>query len=268
MSHFPTNFDEYREPFVGGGGIFFSVPVSKKRWINDKDQNLMSVYFALKHRPEEFISMCKSIEPYFKGEALTFAKPGGKKLYCKRMKKKFDELLNNPDADPALKYFFVNRTVWAGRVNYNLESRLYFSNHNGWNVVKTDLLEKASRCLRDAKITVVDYKHVLRTSGKNCVIYLDPPYVKESQMSTSSRLYLHSFNINDHIELLQEIQDSNHVIILSYEDNELIRDLYSSSDFRIYEFDHTYCGTNSAMSLSQNVSRKKRRAVELIITRR
>ena len=36
--------DEYREPFVGGGSIFFAKKKCKYNWLNDLDSDLMTTY--------------------------------------------------------------------------------------------------------------------------------------------------------------------------------------------------------------------------------
>ena len=55
MQSAPSHYSEYREAFVGGGGIFFDIDHSKARWINDKDEYLIAVYAALRDRPDQFI---------------------------------------------------------------------------------------------------------------------------------------------------------------------------------------------------------------------
>ena len=130
IKYIPENFNEARFPFVGGGGIFWLIDPKKKRWINDIDENLMSVYFALKYRAEYFIKQCKMIKPEEEGEPRISAKENGKteKTYNERLKKMFDYFVDNLDSDPALRYLFINRTNWSGRVNYdpNMASRMYF----------------------------------------------------------------------------------------------------------------------------------------------
>src|SRR3989344_4818915 len=39
--------DEYREPFVGGGSVFFAKPKAKFNWINDIDSDLITTYRAI-----------------------------------------------------------------------------------------------------------------------------------------------------------------------------------------------------------------------------
>src|SRR5690606_537663 len=39
--------DEYREPFVGGGSVFFAKPKVSLNWINDLDDELITTYKAM-----------------------------------------------------------------------------------------------------------------------------------------------------------------------------------------------------------------------------
>ena len=41
LSQAPRDYDEYREPFVGGGSIYFAHDQRKHRWINDIDPDLI-----------------------------------------------------------------------------------------------------------------------------------------------------------------------------------------------------------------------------------
>jgi DNA adenine methylase len=46
-------FDNYYEPFVGGGAVFFSVPANKK-FINDKSSELVHLYMMIAQQNQEF----------------------------------------------------------------------------------------------------------------------------------------------------------------------------------------------------------------------
>lgn len=261
FNKFPKKHAEFREAFVGGGGVFFDV-FTPIRWINDVDPDLISVYLALRDRPEEFIAKCREIEPEKPGEPLTSARPGGKPMYNARLKEHFDRLLADPKADPALKYFFVNRTVWAGRVNYDIESRLYFSNPSGWNILKTNRLEEAAKHLKDVTITVGTYHAILESIGDDVLIYCDPPYYVNTNLDRNSQLYKFGFTKEDHIEFRDAVKACKHKVIISYDDDDegFIRGLFS--DFNIYAENWTYCGTSSA----DGQAKTKKTGKELIIT--
>ena len=176
MAYFPAKYEEFREPMVGGGGIFFSISLNISRWINDIDGNLISLYTSLRDRPIDFISLCRKIKPPCDGEELDSARPGGKKIYSKRLKEFFDKCAADDDIDQALRYFFVHRTVWGGRVNYDIASRMYFSNPNGWNMAHSNRMEEVAKILNGVRITSVSYENLLVEPGNDVLIYLDPPY--------------------------------------------------------------------------------------------
>ena len=240
FDHQPQTVHEYREPFVGGGGVFFSIPSTYVRWINDIHPGLIAVYTALRDRPLEFIKSCRNIAPIKANEPVTSAGPRGGKPLNARLKKVFDDLKFNNNCDQALRYFFINRTVHSGRVNYNIPSRVYYSNPTGWNIVKNDLLEQAAEHLQDVQITCGDYELLLTTPGEHVWLYLDPPYVVNTNLANSSRLYEHNFELDDHERLASVVKKCRHNIMLSYDNCDLIRTLYKG--FNFIEKSWTYCG--------------------------
>ncbi len=244
-------FHEYREAFVGGGGIFFSIPVEKKRWINDKDEHLISVYEALKYNPKAFIDVCEGIPVYDKNS---------RDAEYDRLKSDFNRIAFDDQQDPALRFFFVNRTVFAGRVNYERKSRLYFSKPEGWTKTVLDRLKDAAECLRNVKITTGDYAKLLLEPGDNVWVYCDPPYVKN--LKSTSALYRCDFDMPDHERLAETVAKSPHKVCVSYEDDSdgVVRRLYKG--LRIIENEWTYAGTWSPDGDGVDT---KRRGKELLI---
>lgn len=267
LRYAPKVIEEYREPFVGGGGIFFALDneVPPVRWINDINCDLMAVYLALRDNSDEFISKCRSINPEQSWEDKTYPKAGSSgKQYNARLKAAFDQLIKDRENDPAFSYFFVNRTVWGGRVNYDMPSRLYFSNPSGWNITVTNRLQCAADLLKGTIITCGNYKQLLAQPSEynNVWIYCDPPYVVDTEAISSSKLYKYGFTKQDHIALRDDILDSHHKVCISYDDDPdgMIRELYRG--FYIHELEWTYSGTSS----SKNASKTKKKGKELLIT--
>lgn len=228
---------------VGGGGLFFTIDAAKKRWINDIDSGLMAVYMALRDRPDDFIRKCRQISPQIAGEALVAAK-NGRALYNARLKQYFTAFSDDTTMDQALRWFFIHRTVWGGRVNYDLKSRMYFSNPSGWNIVLTDKLEKTANILQNTDISCTDYEQVMLSAGDDVLIYVDPPYYCNTEQSTGSRLYRHNFEVEDHERLCKVIKECRHKVILSYDNHPKILSLYNG--FNINYESWKYCGRSSA----------------------
>lgn len=247
LSHRPFGVKEYREPFVGGGGIYFAMHDPGVRWINDRHAGLIEVYRALAERPDEFIRLCREVAPALENEAQTQPGPRGTATYPKRLVDVFDRVKLDAECDQAFRYLFVNRTVFAGRVNYDLPSRLYFSNPSGWNVTKPRLLEDAAAHIEGTRITCGDFEPLLAEVGEDVWVYCDPPYAVNTDFSPTSQLYQHGFSRNDHKRFAEAVAKSPHNVCISYDDDPdgFIRELFSDSRFRIVEASWTYCGSTN-----------------------
>lgn len=57
----PAKIDNYYEPFVGGGAVYFSIE-AKKYYINDKSDELISLYEMVKEQNQEFFNKLNAIE--------------------------------------------------------------------------------------------------------------------------------------------------------------------------------------------------------------
>jgi DNA adenine methylase len=137
---------------------------------------------------------------------------------------------------------------------------MYFSVPEGWNIVKTDKLEKAAKILQGTKITCGDYSALLEEPRENVLIYADPPYLVNSKLAKTSQLYKHNFSEQDHVIFAEKIKSCQHKVIISYDDCDFIRDLFGG--FNFYTMDWTYCGTSAA----DGTSKQKRVGKELLIT--
>lgn len=260
LGYIPDNTLEYRECFLGGGGIYFGLSPKRirSRWINDINENLMAVYLALRDRPIAFIDACRAILPPQEGEETISTKTADGKKYNKRLGEVFAKFAEDKEMDQALRYFFINRTVWGGRVTYDpaLKSRMYYSNPEGWNIVtRPNFLESISQHLQDTKITVGSYEKVLKEPGNNVWIYCDPPYLVDTEFAAGSKLYEFGFTKEDHERFAHACSNTEHKICISYDDNGYIRELFKG--WNIYEHSWKYCGTGIS---------KKKTGKELIIT--
>ena len=145
LAHRPPGVREYREPFVGGGGVFFAMTDSPGRvWLNDTSEGLVAVYLALRDRPGEFVARCRAVEPERPDDPLTGPGPCGGRPVNRRLKELFDRVARDAGEDPAFRYFVLNRMGFGGRVNYDLPSRQFFSNPAGWNIVPGPRLGRAA----------------------------------------------------------------------------------------------------------------------------
>ena len=111
-------FDEYREPFIGGGSVFIYLKQlykDKKFWINDLYQNLYYFWKYLQHCPTELIN---NVQLYKDNNI------DGKQLY--------QYLLNNIDTfnekEKAVAFFIFNRITFSRTTESGGFSKQAFEN--------------------------------------------------------------------------------------------------------------------------------------------
>ena len=56
----PKNINNYYEPFIGGGAVYFSLQ-AKKMFINDKSHELIHLYNAIKSQDKKFFNVVNEI---------------------------------------------------------------------------------------------------------------------------------------------------------------------------------------------------------------
>jgi DNA adenine methylase len=168
-------------------------------------------------------------------------KPSGAR-YPFRLVEQFRQLLQNEDADPALRYLFLNRCGWNGRVilNSDWRHRTYFSNPKGWSLTLLGRLADAAQTVADAKITCSDFEWLFDEPGEDVFIFADPPYMADTNFTKSSKLYECGFTLQDHTRLRDCASRCKHKWMISYDDDPVIHDLYK--DFFIHPATWTYMG--------------------------
>lgn len=245
---FPKTLSEYREPFVGGGSIAMTIPTSIPRWINDADDALISVYRVLATRPGKFIADVRALVSDNTDENTNT----------------FNRLLVDESMDVAVRFMFLNRFAYNGRVWLEPEwrYRTHFSEHDGDRFFRTNRLECAARIINGMHITCGDFAPVLRAEGENIFSFVDAPYMLDTLGSYGpSRRYFHGFSLADHERLrdtVASLDPSRHKILMTYDDHPHIRFLYRSSAFKLVPASWRY------MSSSQRGEKKC--GNELLIT--
>ena len=231
-------FDEYREPMVGGGSVFFAVKQrypEKKYWINDKNEELYRFWKVCRDNPRCMVAEIRKWKKEY-GEK----EEDGKRLY----KYLVHDAENLTIEQKAARYFVLNRITFSGLAEtggYSAGSYLYRFTESSINRIYM-----ASKILQGVKITNLDYSEVIQGDGEGVFIFLDPPYISK----TRYKLYgkdgqLHK-NFN-HTEFAKNVEKCKHRWLITYDDDEEVNKLFkfaNGSKGKIYKWVHQY-GTNS-----------------------
>jgi DNA adenine methylase len=226
----PTEFSEYREPFIGGGSVLLAVKQqfndlfsSLNRFtISDLNHDLICFWTSVR---DEVDVLCDAIEGYrdqFKGK--------GRDLY-----NHFSDLQPETDFQKAVRFFIMNRITFSGVMDAGGYSQQAFDKRFTMSSIKR--VREAARMLMDVEIIHSDYAPVLQAAGKDVFIFLDPPYYSATESKLyGKRGYLHtSF---DHQRFADAMRHCQHRWLITYDDSPYIRELFSFA--RIIEWELQY----------------------------
>ncbi|MEN4010654.1 MAG: DNA adenine methylase [Chloroflexota bacterium] len=222
----PRSFEEYREPFVGGGSFFIylrQIYPTLKIWINDLNPEL---YCFWKYAQTDSEKLAKEI------------------LRIKLLRKNGQELFNEltgihgeslSEFERAVRFFVLNRITFSGVVESGGYSQLAFEGRFTESSIRR--VANLQKFLEGVKITNLDYRHIIAYGGKEVFTFLDPPYFK----ATKSRLYgkngvLHTgFN---HDEFASEMKNCNHSWLITYDDSAEIRKNFEFANIYTWELQY------------------------------
>lgn len=229
-------FDEYREPFLGGGSVFLAIKQknpNKKFWINDLYYELYTFWKIAQKTPEALVKKIYELRNKF---------TKGKDLY------KFlnDNLKDFDDLERASAFFIYNRITFSGTSLSGGYSEAAFKGRFTESSIQRVL--SFAPLLQNTKITNFDYEILVKEKGENVFIYLDPPYYS----ATKSALYGKNGELHksfDHERFAKLMQKSPHKWLITYDDCEYIRSLFSFA--HIANWNLTYGMRNVLESSSQ-----------------
>jgi len=213
LPHIPSDFSEFREPFIGGGSIFLAVkhrvPSNRIFRVNDLNQQLMSFWMDIMNDPHSFQQDVISVkEKYSSGKALFLA---------------LSNNANLTETEKRVRYFILNRISFSGLVDAGGYSDESYHKRFTDSIIKN--IPRLGHFLNNAIMTVGDYSPLLKLKGDNVFIFVDPPYSN----NRDSKLYgkkgiLHQ--IFDHERLSYQLYKTNHRWVATYDDTPLIHELY------------------------------------------
>lgn len=211
--------EPYAEVFAGGAGLAIKLLLNNdvsSIVINDYDRAVYSMWDAIVNHGEEMCHFVGSVD-------LTV-----------EVWKKYREVYRNMDNADSLELgkaaFYLNRTNVSGILSGGLIGGVNQTGNYKMDVrfKRKPLQEKiwAIANQRDRiKVTNLDAEDFLGKDkyAEDAFIYLDPPYVKKGP-----GLYKSSFTEEKHRALAKKIADCSAPWVVTYDDNKLIDEIYSS----------------------------------------
>lgn len=227
--YFPKKYNDYYEPFLGGGSVFFNFQ-PKQAYISDLNKTLINLYISIRDNYDKLKTYLLELQD----------KNTEKEYY--EIRKEFNEL-RKKDLEPDNVYIsallvYLNKAGYGGVYRENSKGgyNVPYGKYKTLNLYDENKFQAVKEVLSNKKINIQcsGYEY-LNKMKKGDFAYLDPPYDPEEKTSFT-KYHKGDFNRKDQENLanmLKKLDKKGVKFLLSNSNTEFIRELYK--DFTIVE---------------------------------
>ena len=223
-------FNNYHEPFVGGGALFFalycrgrlsdSTATKTRVFLSDTNERLIEAYIGLRDFPGYVISILRKHDH----------------LHCKEYY--YSIRAEVPDTLPerAARIIYLNRTCFNGlyRENSRGEFNVPMGSYVNPRICDEENHHAVSKALQSVMLTNNPFEKILDSAQPNDLVYFDPPYHPVSKTSSFTGYNKDSFKESDQRQLADTFKiltERGVKVLLSNSMTPLIQELYGEFTF-------------------------------------
>jgi DNA adenine methylase len=227
--YFPDlrNYDEFREPFLGGGSTAIYITKmfpSLDIWVNDLYEPLVNFWQQLQMSGVDLKEMILDKKILY--DTPKFAKDLF--LECKEDLNKKDQ----PALYRAAAFYIVNKCSFSGLTESSSFSAQ--ASENNFSIRGIEKLPEYSKLIKEWRITNYSYD-CLMDGNMGSFMYLDPPYdIKDNLYGNRGSMHK-GF---DHDKFATDCDNHTMDMMVSYNSDQLVRERFKK--WKAIEFAHTY----------------------------
>ena len=224
----PEQFNNYYEPFVGGGAVIFEL-LPENAVINDINRALINAYQMICDHPQEFLQEIKKLDAEMWED--------GKEYYYSLREHYNDKLMKDEfDVELAALFVFINKHCFNGlyRVNGKGLFNVPYNNSRRSSVDEQSIMA-ISEYLRNVTIISGDFEAACEGAGAGDFVFIDSPYAPLNPTSFESYTK-QGFDIESHrrlANLFDELTARGCYCMLTNHNTELINELYGNKGYTI-----------------------------------
>lgn len=238
----PTDFNNYYEPFLGAGSLFFSLKPNKA-YLSDINEELILTYFGIK---KNYRAVTKYLNQYKNNKTNYY---------------RIRDSSPKSDYEKAARLIYLNKTCWNGlyRVNNNGKFNVPYGFKKNISIYDVNNLKIVSDSLKNVELKNCDFEVSLKNCKKKDLIYIDPPYTVAHQNNGFIKYNAKIFSWKDQERLAKVVNQLNEegcYIILSNSYHESLIKLYKNFNLQKY----------SRKSLISANADSRKKIYELLVT--
>ena len=227
--YFPDlrNYDEFREPFIGGGSV--AIHITKKYpnldiWVNDLYEPLVNFWQVLQ-------TFSGDLRDTLSREKSNNNNPEAAKELFLAAKDMVNDLTLT-SVDRAVAFYIVNKCSFSGLTESSSFSAQ--ASNSNFSLRGIEKLPEYSKLIEKWRITNYSYDYLM-DGNKGAFMYLDPPYdIKDNLYGRKGSMHK-GF---DHDKFAADCDANDMDQLVSYNSDQLVKDRFKN--WKAAEFDLTY----------------------------
>ena len=245
-TYFPDlrNYDEFREPFLGGGSV--AIHITKKYpnlkiWVNDLYPPLVIFWQQL----QMFGNDLKDLLVDLKGKNNT---PDKARVLFNDAKIAVNDM-HQTSLERAVAFYIVNKCSFSGLTESSSFSQQ--ASNSNFSLRGIEKLPEYSKLIEHWRITNYSYDYLM-DGNKGAFMYLDPPYdIKDNLYGNKGSMHK-GF---DHDKFAADCDSNNMDQLISYNSDQLVKDRFKN--WNASEFDLTYTMRSVGEYMREQKQRKE-----------
>lgn len=200
---FPKQFNNYFEPFIGGGAVYFLLnnqfELSSRASLCDRNTELINAYRIVRDNPQALLHLLQQHQAHHNND------------YFYQVRNRDRQPSPTDPVEQASRTIYLNKTCYNGlyRVNKKGFFNVPVGRYKNPAIFVPQIIQAASRALQGATIEQRDFREILKYAQKGDFIYFDPPYVPLSVTANFTSYTSDNFSLTDQRELAQVFQSLN-----------------------------------------------------------
>jgi DNA adenine methylase len=245
-AYFPDlrNYDEFREPFLGGGSV--AIYITKKYpnldiWVNDLYEPLVNFWQQLQMFGNDLKNELVDCKLAYNTPELA------KELFLKSKENINDESETN--FNRAVAFYIVNKCSFSGLTESSSFSGQ--ASNSNFSLRGIEKLPEYSKLIANWRITNYSYDYLM-DGNKGAFMYLDPPYDIKNNLYGNKGSMHKGF---DHDKFAVDCDANDMDQLISYNSDQLVKDRFKN--WNAAEFDLTYTMRSVGEYMREQKQRKE-----------
>lgn len=230
-ANLPEKFNNYFEPFIGGGALLFDL-APKNATINDVNQELLAIYTCLKD-DELYRLMLEELDKHEKNHSEEY-------YYQVREWDRDPRFELEPLWKRAARAIYLNKSCFNGLYRVNAKGYFNVPSAKKEHVVTYSKanMEEIHEYFKDDNVTILsgDFVEATRNAHEGDFVYFDPPYDSWEDKESFTAYSKFDFNKDDQRRLADCFKDlTNRGVkcMLSNHNTAFINELYNGFNIQV-----------------------------------